>query len=113
MVKGLVNLIIMQLLILLKSVPKNNYAHDEEQCNTCNVGHFWLDFPHALEARRQDVLKGQLTIQGEVIQHDQITQQGNPNAALMNFNEDEAIIAENFDPNQVWRPIEVSTRSKA
>ena len=40
-------------------------------------------------------------------------QQGNQDAALMNFSEDEAIITENFDPNQVWRPIIVSTRSKA
>ena len=39
-------------------VPQNNYVHDEEWCNTFNVGHFWLDCPHVLEARRQDVLKG-------------------------------------------------------
>ena len=31
----------------------------------------------------------------------------------MNFNEDEAIIAANFDLGQVWRPIAASTRSKA
>ena len=94
-------------------MPQNNYAHDEEWCNTCNAGHFWLDCPHALEGRRKDVLKGQLTIQGEVIQHDKVSQQGNPNTTLMNFNEDEAIIAGNFDPNQVWRHIAASTSSKA
>ena len=31
----------------------------------------------------------------------------------MNFSEDEAIIAENFDQNQGQRPIAVSTKSKA
>ena len=31
----------------------------------------------------------------------------------MNFSEDEAVIVANFDQNQVWRPIAVSTRSKA
>ena len=94
-------------------VPQNNCAHEEEWCNTCNAGHYRLDCLHALEARRRDVLKGQLTIQGEAIQHEKAPQQGNPDATLMNFNEDEAVIAENFDPNQVWRSIAESTRSKA
>ena len=40
-------------------------------------------------------------------------QQGNLDATLMNFNEDDAVIAANFDPNQVWRPVAASTRSKA
>ena len=31
----------------------------------------------------------------------------------MNFNEDEAVIAKKFDPNQVWRSIVASTRSKS
>ena len=32
-------------------VPQNNYAHEEEWCNTCNASHYWLDCPHMLEAR--------------------------------------------------------------
>ena len=94
-------------------VPQNNYVHEEEWCNTCNVGHFWWDCPHVLEARRQDVLKGKLTVEGEVNQQGNLPQQGNQEATLMNFNEDEAIVVANFNPNQVWRPVAKNTRSKA
>ena len=53
-------------------VPQNNYAHDEEWCNTCNASHYWLDCVYALEARKQDLLKEQqITNQGEV-NHEQV-----------------------------------------
>ena len=93
-------------------VPQNNYAHDEEWCNTCNAGHYWLDCAHVLGARKQGVLKvQQITTQREVY-HNQAQQQGNPYATLITFSEDGAIIVANFDQNQVWRPESAGTRSK-
>lgn len=92
--------------------PQKNYTHDEEWYNTCNACHYWLDCVHALEARKRDVLKGQqITTQGRV-HHDQVQQQVNPDATLLNFTKDEAIIVEKFDQNQTWKPVSVGTRSK-
>ena len=97
-------------------VPQNNYAHDGEWCNTCNAGHYWLDCAYALESRRRDLLKEQqITNQGddrpEPVQQ-QVQQLGNPNATLMNFTEDEVVIAANFDQNQIWKPVSAGIRSK-